>query len=114
MRRVVEFGDVWHPVRAHLEMLAERAGRDPQEIGIAVREPVKIVSDPNLSSDTWPLLGTVKQVVDYVSGFRDGGVRYLVMDTFYGIPELHGETADDMLATMERFAKEVMPQFPEP
>ena len=123
LRRVVEFGDVWHPVRAHLDLLAERtpqlwrlaerAGRDPKEIGIAVREPVKIVSDSSQGSDAWPLLGTVDELIEYIGGYRDAGVGYLVMDTFYGIPELHGETADDMLTTMERFAKEVMPHFPE-
>ena len=123
LRRVVEFGDVWHPSRAGLDLLAEltprlwrlaeRAGRDPQEIGIAVRESLKIVSDSTPSSDASPLLGTVKKVIDNVAGFRDAGVGYLVLDTFYGVPELHGETMDSILATMERFATEVMPQFPE-
>ena len=123
LKRVVEFGDVWHPSRAGLELLAEltprlwklaeRAGRDPQEIGIAVRESLKIVSDSTPSSDASPLLGTVKKVIDNVAGFRDAGVGYLVLDTFYGVPELHGETMDNILATMERFATEVMPQFPE-
>ena len=124
LRRVVEFGDVWHPSRTNLDLLAEmtprlwklaeRAGRDPQEIGIAVRQPLKIGSDSAISTNEWPLLGTVKTVVDNVAGFRNAGVGYLVMDTFYGIPELHGETVDSILATMERFATEVIPQFPEP
>ena len=124
LRRVVEFGDVWHPTRVkpdvlaemtpRLWRLAERAGRDPREIGIAVRQPLKIVSDPALSNDEWPLVGTVKQVIDNVAEFRDAGVGHLVMDTFYGVPELHGETEDSILATMERFATEVIPQFPEP
>ena len=124
LRRTVEFGDVWHPVRPNPDLLAERksqlwrlaerAGRDPQEIGIAVREPVKIVSDPSLYSDELSLLGTMDKVVNNIAGFRDAGVGYVVLDTFYGIPELHGETVDSVLATMERFAAEVIPQFPEP
>ena len=124
LRRVVEFGDVWHPSRVSLDLLAEmtprlwglaeRAGRDPKEIGIALREPVKIVSDPSLYSNELPLLGTVEKVVGNLEGFRDAGVGYLVMDTFYGIPELHGETVDSILRTMERFATEVIPQFPDP
>ena len=123
LRRVVEFGDVWHPVRQppdvmaqmvpRLRCMAERAGRDPEQIGIAIREPLKIVSDSSRGSDSWPMLGTVDKLIGNLSAFRDAGVDYLVMDTFYGIPELHGETADDMLATMERFAKEVMPEFPD-
>ena len=39
------------------------------------------------------------------------GVGYLVMDTFYSIPELHDETVDSVLSTLERFAREVMSQF---
>ena len=123
LRRVVEFGDAWHPARASLEFLvemmpqlwrlAERAGRDPQEIGIAPRQPMKIVSDPALSNGEWPLVDTVQNVIDNVGRFRDAGVGYLVMDTF-GSPELYGETADSILATMERFATEVIPHFPEP
>ena len=123
LRRTVEFGDVWHPVKLDLGLLAERksqlwrlaerAGRDPEEIGIAMREPMKIVSDSGPSSDAGALLGTVKKVIDNVARFRDAGVNYLVLDTFYGIPELYGETVDSILVTMERFATEVIPQFPE-
>ena len=97
LRRVVEFGDVWHPVRLDLDLLAERksqlwkmaerSGRDPQEIGIAMREPVKLVSDASLVSDEFRLLGTVKKVIDNVAVLRDAGVGYLVLDTFYlGLP----------------------------
>ncbi len=124
LRRVVEFGDVWHPSRVNLELLAElapqlwrlaeRAGRDPHEIGIAVRQPLKIASDPAFSTSEWPLLGSVAKIVDNIGRFRDAGVGYLVMDTFYGIPELHDETAESIMATMDRFAAEVIPQFPEP
>ena len=123
LRRAVEFGDAWHPSRAsveclaemtpHLWRLAERAGRDPQEIGITTRQPMKIVSDPGLSSGEWPLIGTAENVIDQVGRFRDAGVGCLVMDTF-GNPELYGETADSILTTMERFATEVIPRFPEP
>ena len=124
LRRVVEFGDVWHPSRVNLDLLAEmtpqlwrlaeRAGRDPHEIGIAVRQPLKIAADPAFSTSEWPLLGSVAKIVDNIGRFRDAGVGYLVMDTFYGIPELHDETADSILATMDRFATEIIPQFPEP
>jgi hypothetical protein len=35
-----------------------------------------------------------------------------MLDTFYSAPELAHETVDSMLATMERFAADVMPKFP--
>jgi len=123
LRRVAEFGDAWHPTRASLEMLADmtprlhrlarRAGRNPKEIGIAVRQPMKIVSDSSQSLDAWPLFGTVEQVIEGVGRFGEAGVGHFVLDTFYSIPELYGETVDTMLQTMERFASTVMPHFSE-
>ena len=69
-RRVVEFGDGWNPTRASMEFLAEttpqlrrmveRAGRDPRQITVAPRQPMKIVSDPALANDEWPLIDTRK------------------------------------------------------
>ncbi len=120
LRRTVEFGEVWHPARAPFEFvadmaqrltrIAERAGRDPQEIGIAPRQPMKIGSDPALRNPDTPLLGTAQEVIDNVGRFRDIGAEYLVLDTF-SVPALYNETADDCLETVERFAAEVMPRF---
>jgi hypothetical protein len=117
----VEFGDAWHPTRANLELLAEmtprlrrlaqRAGRSPEEIGIAVRQPMKIVLDSARSPDAWPLFGTAERGIDSVGRFAEAGVGHFVLDTVYSIPELYGETADTMLETMERFASTVMPHF---
>ena len=120
LRRTVEFGEVWHPARAPLEFvadmasrlrrIAERPGRDPAEIGVAPRQPMKIGSDPALRNHDTPLLGTAQEVIDAVGRFRDIGAEYLVLDTF-SVPALYGETADDCLETVERFAAEVMPHF---
>lgn len=120
LKRVVEFGNVWHPVRASVEFLtemtpqlrrlSEHSGRDPKEIGIAPRHPMKIVSDQFSSSEDLPLLGTVEKVVENVERLRGAGVSYLVMDTF-SIPELYHETPDSILTTLERFAAEVIPRF---
>lgn len=121
MRRAAEFGDVWHPSRADLALLTDmvprlrtlvaRAGRQPQDIGIAVRQPMKIVPDHAPSPRAWPLFGTAQAVTDGVGRFREVGVSHLVLDTFYSIPEFDYETVDTMLETMERFASTVMPYF---
>ena len=120
LRRTVEFGEVWNPARPtidevaamapRLKRMAEAAGRDPGELGIAPRIPTKIVSDESLCTEVNPLLGTAQQVIDNVGRFRDAGVTSFVIDTF-SIPELYGETADDIYNTMERFAAEVVPHF---
>jgi len=121
IRRAAEYGDAWHPSRPSFELLeegalrlhrlAEMAGRDLGKIQIAARHPMKIL-DGAAHSD-WPLVGTESSVIEGINRFASAGVTHLVMDTFYSIPELHEETVDTVLATMERFARQIIPQFPE-
>ncbi len=60
----------------------------------------------------WPLVGAESNVIDGINRFASAGVSHLVMDTFYSIPELHQETVDTVLATMERFARQIIPESP--
>ncbi len=104
-----------------LRELAARAGREPEDIQISARHPMKTLDkspgtiQATMSSvgtpDTWPLFDTVERVAEGVQHFREAGVGHLVMDTFYSIPELHQETVDSVLVTMERFAQNVISQF---
>ena len=131
LRRAAEFGDAWHPTRPSFQLLEEgvprlrelaaRAGREPEDIRIAARHPMKILDKSLLAMQatmssvgtpgTWPLFDTVERVAEGVQHFREAGVDHLVMDTFYSIPELHQETVDSVLVTMERFARYVISQF---
>ena len=71
LRRAAELGDVWHPTRPTVDMLgemvprlrrmAERAGRNPDEIGIAARQPMKIVASESQAPKGWPPLRHVGQ-----------------------------------------------------
>ena len=131
IRRAAEFGDAWHPTRPSFQLLeegiprlrrlAERAGRDAQSIQIAARHPMKIMertpepttaATPSVGAPAvWSLVDTVERVAEAVHRFQEAGVSHLVMDTFYSIPELHQETVDSVLTTMERFARSIIPQF---
>ncbi|HKX26781.1 MAG TPA: LLM class flavin-dependent oxidoreductase, partial [Blastocatellia bacterium] len=121
MRRAVIHGDAWHPTRALvadirtgaacLKELCEERGRDPQTLSIAARLPLKFFDDPEAAGERRPLLGSPQQIVDEIGQYREAGVRYIMLDTFYSAPELEHETLETMLATMERFASEVMPHF---
>jgi alkanesulfonate monooxygenase SsuD/methylene tetrahydromethanopterin reductase-like flavin-dependent oxidoreductase (luciferase family) len=131
IRRAAEFGDAWHPTRPSLQLLeegiprlrrlAERAGRNPDAIQVAARHPMKIMDrTPEPTAATvpsagapavWSLVDNEERVAEAVHQFQEAGVNHLVMDTFYSIPELHQETVDSVLATMERFARSVLPQF---
>ena len=132
IRRAAEYGDAWHPTRPSIEKLKEgvtllqelaaQAGRDSKGIQVTARHPMKIVERtpgrmeatvPSAGApDVWPLVDTPERTIDSVGRFQEVGVSHLVMDTFYSIPELHQETVDSVLATMERFARSVLPQFP--
>jgi hypothetical protein len=57
-----------------------------------------------------PLLGTTQQIIDDIGHYRDAGVQYMMLDTFYSVPELEHETVEGMFATIERFATDVMPK----
>jgi len=99
-----------------LRELAARAGREPGDIQITARHSMKIVERapgpaPGGSPNAWPLFGAVEQVKEAVQRFQEAGVNHLVMDTFYSIPELHGETVDSVLHSMECFARGVLPLY---
>ena len=72
---------------------------------------MKIVSDPAEAPGGWPLFATAPKVIDAVGRFKEAGVDHFVLDTFYNLPELHGETVDTMLETVERFSSALMPHF---
>ena len=125
IRRAAEYGDGWHPTRPSFQLLeegiprlrrlAERGGRDPSQILVAARHPMKIMSHTPAPAqgapEPWPLVDTLERVIEAVNRFQEAGVSHLVMDTFYSIPELDQETVDSILPTMELFARSVIPQF---
>jgi probable F420-dependent oxidoreductase len=121
IRRAVALGDCWHPTRplvedvkagaAYLRDVCAQRGRDPKSLTIAVREPLKFYDGAEASTVRRPLLGTTQKIIDDIGQYRDAGVQYFVLDTFYSAPELEQETVDSMLTTIERFAADVMPNF---
>jgi probable F420-dependent oxidoreductase len=121
IRRAVALGDCWHPTRplvadvkvgsAYLQAVCAQRGRDPRSLMIAARQPLKFYDDAEASVKRRPLLGGTQKIIDDIGQYRDAGVRYLMLDTFYSAPELEHETLNSMLGTIERFAADVMPKF---
>jgi probable F420-dependent oxidoreductase len=120
VRRAAALGDAWHPTRplvqdikagvAFLQEACEQQGRDPNSVTVAARLPLKFYDHgPEGSPARRPLLGNTQKIIDELGQYRDAGVQYIVLDTFYSAPELEGETVESILETMERFAAEVMP-----
>jgi alkanesulfonate monooxygenase SsuD/methylene tetrahydromethanopterin reductase-like flavin-dependent oxidoreductase (luciferase family) len=121
IRRAVALGDCWHPTRplvgdvrvglAYLREVCAQRGRDPQTLMIAVRLPLKFYDAAEALVRGRPLLGTTQQIIDDIGHYRDAGVQYMMLDTFYSVPELEHETVEGMFATIDRFAADVMPEF---
>jgi probable F420-dependent oxidoreductase len=120
IRRAVALGDGWHPTRplvgdvklglAYARELCAQRGRDPQTLTIAVRQPLKFFDGAKASVRRRPLLGPPQQIIDDIGHFHDAGVQYIMLDTFYSVPELAHETVEGMFETIERFAADVMPK----
>jgi probable F420-dependent oxidoreductase len=121
IRRAVAHGDGWHPTRplvddvragmAYLRDVCAQRGRDPQELQIAVRQPLKFYDGAEAALKRRPLLGSTQKIIEDLGQYQAAGVQYCMLDTFYSAPELARETVDSMLATIERFAADVMPKF---
>jgi len=121
IRRAVALGDGWHPTRplvgdvkagvAYLREVCAQRGRDPRSLMIAVRQPLKFYDGAEASVKRRPLLGSTQKIIDELGQYRDVGVQYVMLDTFYSAAELEHETVESMLETMERVAADVMPKI---
>jgi probable F420-dependent oxidoreductase len=121
IRRAVSLGDCWHPTRpqvedvkagvAYLREVCAQRGREPHTLMIAVRQPLKFYDGAEASMRRRPLLGSTQKIVDDIGHYRDAGVQYMMLDTFYSSPELEHQTVEDMFETIERFAANVMPKI---
>lgn len=119
MRRAAAFADVWHPNFTTPEELANgvgqfrelcrAAGRDPDAVGVAPRVHLQIHATRQSHSGKYPLVGSAEWVQENVEAYRKAGATGLVMDTFYGVPELGGETLASVVTTLETFAREIRP-----
>jgi probable F420-dependent oxidoreductase len=110
IRRAVALGDGWHPTRplpedvkagvAYLDEVCGQRGRDPRALTIAIREPLKFSDGAEASGRRRPLLGGTQKIIDDIGHYRDAGVQYFVLDTFYSTAELAHETIESLLGTM--------------
>jgi probable F420-dependent oxidoreductase len=121
IRRAVALGDGWHPTRplpgevkagvAYVHEVCAQRGRDPRSLMIAVRQPLKFYDGAEALVRRRPLLGSTQKIIDDLGQYRDVGVQYVMLDSFYGAAELAHETVDSMIETMERVAADVMPKI---
>ncbi len=123
LRRTLEFGDAWHPSSIAIDKIAEgvkylngeaeKHRRNAKEIVIAPREAIKFLDNSPSDNEDAPLIGTLDQILRSMDKYREIGASHMVLDLFFGNDDLHGETLDSMLHTMEQIANELMPRFKE-
>jgi probable F420-dependent oxidoreductase len=121
IRRAVALGDCWHPTRplvedvkagvAYMREVCAQRGRDPNTLLVAVRQPLKFYDGAAAAVRRRPLFGSMQKVIDDIGHYRDAGVQYIMLDTFYSGPELEHQTVEGMFETIERFAADVMPKI---
>lgn len=114
-RRAAAYGDAWFPyfVRITPQELAKRfdnvrshaakAGRDPDEIYFACCLPIEVNHDP-VAQEEDRLRGTPEQLVNSLTRYRDIGVEHIALQ--FMVPHW-----PERRAQIERFAREVMPEF---
>ena len=116
IRRAAELGDAWHPVGAIpaaplepkelaenvalLHRYAERAGRDPTKIEVAMKAPLYDVALDSAGARR-RFSGTPEQVRQDIQTYADLGVSHIIFD--FRRPDLN-QTLD----RIDWFAKEVM------
>ena len=117
LRRAATLGDAWHPIGSNprfplvtaeqmgrsverLRRYAERAGRDPSEIGVAYRPPRYLLGAAEDRSQ--PFMGTAEQIALDVAEFAGVGVGHLVFD-------FRRDEVAETVGVMEEFAERVMP-----
>ena len=121
IRRAAQLGDAWHPVGAIpaatlepeelsekvaiLGRYAEKAGRDPGSVEVAMKAPLYDTSLPSgvdrLGGDRRRFSGSPDEVLQDVQTYSDIGVGHLIFD-------IRGADLSQSLEKMEWFSKEVM------
>lgn len=120
LKRAALLGDGWQPTwvspedvsqgMSAIKLLANEMGRDLEGFTYSVRNRIKIFNSPeqkktyidNQPSDSpFSLLGTVDEITEYVSGYRDLGVSHIVFDPA-------ADSLEEIYSIMELLSSEIM------
>ena len=120
LRRMAEFGDVWHPLvrsreengsaesfganRDKVAFHFEKAGRDPATLGVALRATVRVAapgSDPKNA-----FMGPPAHLVETVQAYKARGLTQLAV---YFAGEMDGTPFSRVMEQMQQIAEDVIP-----
>lgn len=107
-RRTARYGDVFYPVFSPPSAVAEqwqsarqaceREGRDPGEIGLALRLRLRL---DRASDDEGALSGSADRVMEQIGAYADVGVEHITMDI------ARGGGIDGQIDVLHQFATDV-------
>ncbi len=119
-RRAVEFADAWHPSHRPIEEIAAGAktlkelavarGRDPRNLAIIARAPLRVVTDGGVPEPRPLLVGSPEQILEGIRAYQTAGVTGFMFDTYYGNAAVNDQDLGGVLATLEAFARTVRPR----
>src|SRR5262249_51501650 len=125
LRRVVRFGNGWHPITSvrigigldelakkieTLRRLAADARRDPRSLTVSLRAPLSFDRVAASRAEHLSFVGSAEQIAGLLRRCAAVGVDHVLFDCIYSFPErLQSASIDATLETMERFTREVRP-----
>ncbi len=130
--RVVRYGDGWHPITSArrpgsvqwnaqdlqrrlktLDVMAEEAGRDPAGIARSLHAPLAFDIDPaDFLGESYAFVGSRDDIRRNLDLARDMGLQHIALNPWYTIPgRIHEPTMNTALATVDRFAAEIMEDY---
>ncbi len=117
IRRAAELGNRWHPVGAIpavplepeelaekvalLHRYAERAGRDPAQLDVAMKTP--LYDTGNGGGPRRRFSGDPHQILQDIQTYSDAGVSHIIVD-------IRGEGLNQALERLDWFARDIMAQ----
>jgi len=120
LRRMAAMGDVWHPSvtsreqnrtpagfaesRKKMQALMEQAGRDPDQLQIALRSTIRIDPPGTPPKQAW--VGPSEHLAESIRAYAAAGLTHLAV-YFHG--ETDGTPFSRVMESMHQLAEEVMP-----
>jgi alkanesulfonate monooxygenase SsuD/methylene tetrahydromethanopterin reductase-like flavin-dependent oxidoreductase (luciferase family) len=78
---------------------------------VVARAPLRVVTDVKPNEPRTLLVGTPEQIVEDIGRYKAAGVTGFMFDTYYGNPAVNDQGLTGVLATLEVFAREVLPRL---
>lgn len=123
LKRAAILGDGWQPTWVSpqdvsqgistIKLLADKAGRDLEGFTYSVRNRIKIFGNSKAKENyikdqpqdaPFSLLGTVDEITELVSSYRDFGVSHIVFDPAT-------DSLEEIYSTMELLSNYIMPRI---